>query len=166
MDNNLPLEIEKKFLIEYPDMSLLEAMHGFNLTEISQTYIKQSENGAYGRIRKRGLNGNYTYTKTFKRDITDTTRVEIEGEISVSEYEKLLKDAREGFKTINKKRIVIEYNGLKFEIDIYPFWSNQAVMEVELPSEDTKFTTPPCVKVIKDVTSDKSYRNSSIAQML
>ena len=50
-----------------------------------------------------------------------------------------------------------------FEIDIYPFWRDKAVMEIELSSEDEDFEIPHEIKVIKEVTGDKRYKNASLA---
>ena len=48
-----PYEIERKFLIEYPDIKLLESMPNCRKVEIIQTYLK-SENDEEVRIRQRG----------------------------------------------------------------------------------------------------------------
>ena len=50
-----------------------------------------------------------------------------------------------------------------FEIDIYPFWHDKAILEIELNDENDTFEIPKKIKVIKEVTNDPQYKNSSIA---
>lgn len=164
MTNPQPIEIEKKYLIEYPDISLLETQPDYDRTQITQTYIKDIVDGAHGRIRKRGGNGKYTYTKTYKRDISEMSRIEIEDEITEQEYNDLLLRKQENSRTVEKERIVFTYGGKLFEVDIYPFWRDKAVMEVELESETEEFQIPPFINVIKDVTANRDFRNSAIAE--
>lgn len=166
MNISQPLEIERKYLISYPDIERLKEMTDYNYTQIFQTYIKGRKNGLSGRVRKRGLDGNFQYTKTYKKDVTDVTRVEIENEITVDEYNELLQHRRKGYNTIEKVRHCFNYQGYTFEIDVYPFWNDRAIMECEVASESILIPIPPCVHVIKEVTSDKRYRNSSLARTI
>ena len=59
---------------------------------------------------------------------------------------------------------MLEYRGQNFEIDIYPFWSDRAIMEIELEDECQAVDFPPEIDIIKEVTEDKRYTNSSIAR--
>ena len=61
-----PLEIERKFLIEYPDIDWLENSSECKKIEIIQTYLKSGKDEEL-RVRQRGMNGNYIYFKTIKR---------------------------------------------------------------------------------------------------
>ena len=163
---NEPLEIERKWLIEYPSVDMMKNMTDYDYSEIEQTYTNYMEHSVYGRIRKRGKKGNYKFYKTFKKKITNLTRVEYEDEITAEEYNKIMKHKREGFNTINKVRHTFIYEGLKYEIDVFPFWNDRAFMECEVNSEDAKIPIPPCVKVIKEVTDDSRYTNSNLAQKI
>ena len=49
-------------------------------------------------------------------------------------------------------------------IDVYPFWQRQAVLEVELPSEDTPLLLPTYIEVIREVSGDRRYKNVSLAR--
>lgn len=161
-----PLEIERKWLIRFPDLAMLSAMDKYNYTEIEQTYTDYVEHNAYGRLRKKGKNGSYTYIKTFKRKISDLTRVEYEDEITEEEYLEILKYKKQGYNTISKVRHTFLYKGFMYEIDVFPFWNDRAFMECEVSSEDTVIPIPPCVEVIKEVSFDKRYRNSYLAQVI
>ena len=51
-----------------------------------------------------------------------------------------------------------------FEIDVYPFWTDRAIMEIELDSEEREVMLPPSIEVIKEVTGDGRYTNAAIAR--
>ena len=87
----MPYEIERKFLIEYPDIEALEKMQNCKKVEIVQTYLKAKE-GEEIRIRQRGEGNYFTYTKTIKKLVSPGKRIEIENRISKDEYLKLLLD--------------------------------------------------------------------------
>ena len=53
-------------------------------------------------------------------------------------------------------------NNLKYEIDVYPFWEETAILEIELEHEKQKYTIPNFIEVIGDVTGNRDYSNSSL----
>ncbi len=163
MKDNLPLEIERKYLIKLPDISILEQQPVYTKIEMEQAYLKNQGETAGMRVRKSVLNGKEIYKKTFKRNITNVTRVEIEDDISVQAYNEYLKDIDEGSVVIKKVRHCFMYQGQFFELDIYPFWNDRATLELEIKSEDQKITLPPFIDVIKEVTEDKRYTNRSLS---
>lgn len=154
-------EIERKFLIAIPCDEVLAGCS--KRIEIEQTYLKKSESGGRARVRKSVCGGETSYTHTEKKHITDITRIENEREISAGEYMHLLEDRDPERNTISKTRYVLPYLGQNFEIDIFPFWSDRAFMELELTSEDDEIKLPASIKVIKEVTADKRYTNASLA---
>ena len=154
-------EIERKFLIRYPDTKVLAGMGEWS--EIEQTYLKETGDGFSARVRKRGRDGQYTYTHTVKQHITDIRRVEIEREIDAAEYAELLKKADPKRQTIYKTRWVIPYAGKCFEIDLFPFWTDRAFMEIELSDENEAVDFPSVIEIIREVTDDKRYTNSALS---
>ncbi|MBO5934680.1 MAG: AAA family ATPase [Clostridia bacterium] len=159
-----PFEIERKFLIEYPDINWLENNPSCQRIEIIQTYLNSSE-GDEIRVRQRGVDGNYIFFETIKRKVTDVKRVEIERRISQSEYLGLLMNADLSKRQIRKTRYCLSYNGQYFEIDIYPFWDDKAIVELELCDETTEIVFPDEIKVIREVTDDESFKNASLAKL-
>jgi len=155
-----PYEIERKFLIEYPDINWLNKV--CKKLEIIQTYLN-SKNDDEVRIRQRGINGNYIYTQTIKRNVNDIKRIEIEKRLSKDEYLELLMDADITKHSIRKTRYCLIYKNQYFEIDIYPFWDDKAIVELELNSEDQEIEFPKQLRLIKEVTHDKRYKNSELA---
>jgi CYTH domain-containing protein len=156
-------EIERKFLIEYPDIAWLEDCEECRSANIVQTYLK-GEPGVGERVRSWESGGKCTYYHTEKRDVTSVRRVETEETVSEKEYKKLLSRADPDRRPIVKTRYLLPYDGHTIEIDVYPFWSDRAIAEVELSDENEKFSFPDKIKIIKDVTDDKAYRNASLAQ--
>lgn len=165
--SNLPLEIEYKFLIKYPDTSILSAQPCYKKEEMCQLYLSiPDENGQYTncRIRKTVAGEKVRYIKTFKKPVSMMTRIEVESEISKEEFDSLSKFLKPGFSPIEKVRHSFSLHGFTYEVDVFPFWSDRAFMEVEVQSESI---TPPCpdfIRVIKDVTEDVRYRNSALAK--
>ena len=159
-----PFEIERKYLIEYPDISWLENEPNCQRIEIIQTYLKSNADEEV-RVRQRGINGNYIYFKTVKKKISDIKRVEVEKRLSQSEYLTLLMEADTAKRQIRKTRYCLTYKGQYFEIDIYPFWNDKAIAEIELSDENAEIIFPSQIKVIKEVTEDESYKNASLAKI-
>ena len=159
-----PYEIERKYLIEYPDISWLESNPTCERVEIIQTYLK-SKKGDEIRVRQRGIDGNYVYFQTIKRKITDVKRVEFERRLSKEEYLELLMESDTAKHQIRKTRYCLTYNNQYFEIDVYPFWNDKAIVELELSDENTPIIFPEHIKVIKEVTDDEYYKNSSLANL-
>ncbi len=158
-----PFEIERKFLIEYPDIKWLESLPNCRRIEIIQTYLCCPE-GDERRVRQRGCDGNFVYFLTTKRKVSDVKRVEIERRLTESEYLRLLMDADTTRHQIRKTRYCLTYENQYFEIDVYPFWSDCAIVELELSDENAEIKLPKEIKVIKEVTDDEGYKNSSLAK--
>lgn len=165
MPSKLPLEIERKFLIAYPDTARLDRLSGGNRSEISQTYLV-SEKGTSERVRARTKNGVTVYTHNTKIKLSSMKRIEMEDEVSEAEYNELLRRADPTCRTIEKVRYCVPVGEFVFEIDIFPFWQDKAFMEVEMPSEDTKVDLPDFVNIIREVTEDNRYTNHALAKEL
>ena len=156
-----PYEIERKFLIEYPDISWLNK--NCKKIEIIQTYLNSNKNDEI-RVRQRGSNGNYIYTKTIKRNINNLKRIEIEKRLTKDEYLNLLMNADTTKHPIRKTRYCLVYKNQYLEIDIYPFWDDKAIVEIELNDENQEIEIPKQLEVIKEVTNDNKYKNSELAK--
>ena len=71
-----PYEIERKFLIEYPDIAWLESLPNCSKIDVLQTYLT-AKDGEERRIRQRGCEGHYLYFKTTKRGRYSRTNIYI-----------------------------------------------------------------------------------------
>jgi len=160
-----PLEIERKFLIEKPNLEVLENLENCSKVDIIQTYLV-SESNEEKRVRQRGLDGSYIYTLTTKTHISDIKRIETEERITQREYLTLLNDADTNVHQIKKSRYCIMHNNKYFEVDIYPFSKNTAICEIELADENDQFDMPEFIKVIKEVTNDKRFSNYAFSKQI
>ena len=156
------IEIEHKYLIEYPDRKALLEMPGARSVQIVQTYLI-SEDGSTERVRRWESSGEIRFFHTVKRRLTGLSHLEDEREIDEKQYSALLGRKRPGSESIVKERILIPYRGRTVEVDIYPFWSDRAIAEVEVMSEEEEVFLPGCVKPIREVTDDIRYKNTSLA---
>ncbi len=154
-------EKRRKFLVEYPNREWLENTPNCQRIEIIQTYLKANP-GEEIRVRQRGLNGSYIYYKTVKRRVADGKRIEVEKRLSQSEYLTLLMEADITRRQIRKTRYCLSYKGQYFEIDFYPFWSDKAMVEIEVGDEDDVIM-PEELKIIREVTNDEKYEVSHLA---
>ncbi len=158
-----PFEIERKFLIEYPDIAWLEKLPNCHRVDIIQTYLL-SPTGEEVRVRQRGESGSYTYYQTTKRRVTDRKRVETERRLTQREYLTLLMDADPQLHPIRKTRYCLTWDNQYFEIDVYPFWNDKAVVEIELSDENAEIRFPQELKLIREVTEDEDYSNYMLAK--
>lgn len=154
------LEIERKFLVEFPDIEKLNVKRRLNIT---QTYLHRGKNNSQRRVRRLEETGNVFYTYTEKIFVSPSIREETEYDITAAEYKKLLSDSDSSLVPVVKTRICFDYKNQFFELDTYPFSNDLAVMELELGSPEQVIDFPDSVRVIKDVTADSKYSNASLS---
>ncbi|MGN0531986.1 MAG: AAA family ATPase [Eubacterium sp.] len=155
-------EIEKKFLIEYPDFDVLQKYSPKKI-DIEQVYLL-SDVGSH-RVRKWGYKDRFAYYETLKIRMTDSACQEYESVISHQKYCELLKNADPTKNPIIKSRYCFLYNNRYMELDVFPFWDDKAFLEIELLDINEDLRLPPEIKVIKDVTDDKRYKNNYLASL-
>ena len=156
------LEIEHKYLIAYPDREELLKLEGAETAMISQTYL-ETDDGSTERVRRWEQAGKVSYYHTVKRRISDLTHLEEEVLITREEYENLLARRKAGTVPVEKERIILPHAGHEVEVDIYPFWTDRAVAEVEVSDEDEQVRLPEILKVIREVTGERRYKNAALA---
>jgi CYTH domain-containing protein/thymidylate kinase len=160
----LPLEIERKFLIKMPNIADISKLISCAKIEIIQTYLCSENPDEVRRIRQRGSNGDFVYYYTVKKSITPVKRVEVERKITKEEYLSLLMEADTSLRQIKKTRYCFTWNNIYYELDIYPFWNDKAIIEIELTSEKQIVNMPNFIELIKEVTDDNKYSNYSLAK--
>ncbi len=153
------LEIEYKFLIRKP-----AGLDRLERKELTQTYLVCKNGTARVRMVQNGDEKRYYFTH--KKRISFVSCKENEWEITEMDYRLMLIKADPKRKTIHKTRYYYPYEGLLFEIDEYPFWQHQCVMEVELEQEGQSVQLPPDIEVIRDVTAEKQYKNFALARQV
>ncbi len=157
------IEIERKYVIAMPDVDMMRAEDGYTSSDIVQIYLESAPHVTH-RVRSRTMNGITKYTETKKVRISGMSAYEDEREIVENEFSELRKTIAPGTSPVIKTRHTFLYHGQLFEVDIYPNWKSTAIMETELPSEDTKTDMPPFIRIIKEVTGIKAYSNASMSR--
>lgn len=155
----VPLEIERKFLIEKPTEESLKKL-GAVKQKITQAYLTPKEN-IERRIRQRGNDSDFTYYYTEKITLTPIKRIERECKITEKEYLNLLTDAQS---ILHKNRWCFLEQGLYFELDTFNGVQDKALLEIELNRENQVVKLPSWCKIIEEVTNNPDYRNIAIAE--
>ena len=161
-----PSEIERKFLIKKPDRETLNRIKSSisSISEITQTYLIPI-NGIERRVRKRGTEEDgYSLYYTEKIPVTDFERYEKEKKIDMGRYVSLLDEADTSCHQLKKTRYCFIYKGQYFEMDLYPFSDEYAILEIELSKQNQEVFIPHFIDVVKEVTNDANYKNRNIAK--
>lgn len=158
----VPVEVYKKFLIKYPNIEMLESIPNCKKIDIYQKYIKITPNEEV-RIRQRGIDGSYVYSRTVKRKTADNSMIEIEKRISKGEFIDLFAEHSETDLVVKKDRYCFVYHNQYYEIDIYPFWDDKAILEMEFRDNYHEIEIPPFIEVLSEVTKDEFYQNQKLA---
>ena len=157
-----PIEIERKFLVK----KVVELPVSYTSSEIEQHYV-YLEDGSKYRLRRRGINGNYIYTHTVKKNIKPGHRVEIEKQLSARDYLRSLQNpSADKINTIRKIRTCFLWKNKYFELDTFAKPKGLTLLEIELDDLDEHFELPPFLEIEKEVTADNDFSNSSIAKGL
>lgn len=163
------IEIERKYLIELLDSDFLRTIDGCRVLDIRQTYLVGLANAPKLERRVRAIteNGSVEYVYTEKSPRAYLSRFEDEREISREEYENFLSEADT---ELIKTRYAFPYAGHTMEIDVYPpeiggeLMVGRAILEVELSSPDEVAEFPNFLKIIREVTNEREYRNRTLAR--
>ena len=153
-------EIERKWLINKEEIPYDLNDPDVQIFEIKQTYICFDP-----EIRVRDINDPEFFEFTIKNNMSSNglVRDEVNYDITKKQYENLVKK-QEG-NTIHKTRYQLYDNGQVVAIDIFHGdLDGLAYMEIEFKSveESEEYKEPKWV--IKDITSDKNYKNGYLAR--
>ena len=160
----MSLEIERKFRIKMPEKDWLRSRDAVTVTGLVQCYLTARE-GWERRVRQatNALTGEVRCTLTEKTEAAGAVRTELEKEITPEQYEALLPEMLPGTPQLYKVRWSFPYGGHTIEIDCYPFWENEAILEVELSAPDEPIVLPPEIEVLAEVTDDPNLKNRALA---
>ena len=162
----VPKEIERKFLIKKPSEEQIANLGCVSKTNIIQTYLKKNDSNTERRIRQRGsLEDGFSFYYTEKTNLSNGIRIEKEEKITQFEYINYLTEADTNLHQISKTRHCFIYDNRYFEMDIYPFSDEYAIVEIELNDINEEINFPP-LDFIKEVTDDENYKNFSLANTL
>lgn len=151
-------EIERKWLINEKDIP-------YDLSKADKFEVEQSYISFDPEIRIRRINNGESYVLTIKSNMSadGLVRDEIEYYITEESYNLLL--AKKEGNTIYKTRYQLYDNDLMREIDIFKGdLAGLAYMETEYKSEEEAKKEETHSWVVRDVTSEKKYKNQSLAK--
>ncbi|MDI3320633.1 CYTH domain-containing protein [Pinibacter soli] len=147
----MPLEIERKYLVDHQKWNSLEKPAG---KRYRQGYLSTDENKTI-RIRTTGAEAYLT----IKGKSKGATRSEFEYEIPLAEATQMLDTLSES--ELSKTRYEIHYMGKLWEVDVFhDANAGLIVAEIELDNEDEKFELPDWI--LQEVTDDAKYYNSNL----
>lgn len=162
MEKNKNIEIERKFLVNFPEnrLTISETLDKIasKKFDIKQGYILTSPDKTV-RVRTKGEKGYLTIKG--KANANGFSRFEWEREISLDDAEQLL-ELCERF-IIDKTRYEVILDEKIFEIDVFHGLHEGLVMaELELQSEDESFASPEWLG--EEVTGNIRYYNSWLSK--
>ncbi len=157
-----PYEARRRFLVEYPDTALLDALPDCYQEEIEQIFLHAPENEEI-RIRRRACAGDCVFYITRKRIINGRRRLEAEGRLTEREYMQFAGNADSDKIPVHKTRYSLNWKNHFYEIDLYPFWKDQAILEVPLRDEEEEVMLPDFLRVIREVTGERRYEIAVLA---
>jgi CYTH domain-containing protein len=158
-------EIERKFLIEMPTKEEIEKLGCLSTSNIVQTYLVRKDKKTERRIRQRSVSDGFNFYYTEKRWLDNGIRHEVEDKITPDEYIRYLTEADTSLHQISKVRHCFVYKNKYYEMDIYSFDKNCAILEIELNDINEEIELPP-LKIVAEVTNNKAFLNSNIAKTL
>ena len=145
------MEIEHKFLVSGPYKHLAT-----DISHIVQGYLSDDPERTV-RIRIRDDQATLTIKGGSSSD--GLSRYEWEQPIPLNQARQLLALCLPG--TIDKHRYIVPYEGRRWEVDeFHGHLEGLTLAELEVPSADTKFTTPPFLG--PEVTGNPRYYNSQL----
>ena len=74
-------------------------------------------------------------------------------------------DADPDRRPIRKTRYCLTHENQYFEIDVYPFWKDQAIAEIELRDENLPVYFPEQLKIRREVTGEEAFKNAALARI-
>ncbi|MBQ3356941.1 MAG: AAA family ATPase [Oscillospiraceae bacterium] len=156
-----PMPRKKKYLIALPDMEQLAASYNTAALDMMQTYLRETKPGVERRVRQQRNGTEYLYFYTEKHLMKDGTKWDTEKTISQKDYIQYLMEGDPALHQVHKIKYRFTYRDQRFEIDVYPFCEDKAIMFRYAESDSVEL--PPEITVLRDVSDDPDYKNRQLA---
>lgn len=157
-----PMPKKHKYLIALPDTAELTAKYGAAELDMMQTYLTEVSPAVERRIRQQRNGSEYLYFYTEKHLMADGTKWDTERHISEKAYVNYLMEGDPKLRPVYKTKYCFAYADHRFEIDVYPFSDEKAVMFCYGSGEE--ITLPPEITILKEVTGSPEYKNKHLAK--
>ena len=156
-----PMAKKHKYLIKMPDLNQLVIRYQAVPFDMMQTYLYTTNPNVERRIRQQKNGRDYLYFYTEKHIMPDQTKWDTEKPISQKEYIQYLMEADTSLRSVRKTKYRFTYDKQRFEIDIYPFSRDKAIMFRYAENDDVHL--PPEVDILREVTGDPEFKNKQLA---
>ena len=156
-----PMKRKRKFLIEMPDLEVVQSEYNAVALDMMQTYLLPTSPGVERRVRQQKNGGDYLYFYTEKHVKDDGSKWVTERSISEKQYVRYLMESDSTLHGVRKVKYRFIYRDHRIEIDVYPFSGDRAVLFVYTDSGEADL--PPQVRIIREVTGDPAYKNRQLA---
>ena len=156
-----PMVRKRKYLISMPDMENLAERYAAVPIDMVQTYLCMTNPCIERRVRRQKHGGEYMYFYTEKHIRPDDTKWDTEKPITEKDYNRYLLEADPELQSVDKTKYRFVYDSCRFEIDVYPFSADKAIMFRY--SEKDEATIPPEIRVIREVTGAPDFKNKQLA---
>ena len=156
-----PMVEKRKYLIEMPDLENLKSAHNAAVIDMMQTYLVTTKPNAERRIRQQKNGEDYLYFYTEKRTREDGGKWVTEKPISEKVYVGYLMEADNTMHSVRKTKYRFISGACRYEVDVYPFCDDRAVLFQYAPKEETLL--PEDIHVIREVTGMAEYKNRQLA---
>ena len=153
---------KRKFLISMPDMAQLTEKYRAAEIDMVQTYLVMTNPSIERRIRREKNGGEQLYFYTEKHFRDDGTKWDTEKPITEKQYNGYMLEADPELRSVSKTKYRFVYDSRRFEIDVYPFSSEKAVMFIY--GEKPEHCVPDGIEILSEVTGDPQYKNKALSR--
>lgn len=158
-----PMIKKRKYLVAMPDLAVLTEKYNAVPLDMMQTYLVSADPNFERRIRQQKDGADYLYFYTEKHIMPTGERWETEKHISEKEYIRYLMEGDRELRPVYKTKYRFVYDDCRFELDVYPFSEDKAILFRYDENEDGAL--PPEFTVLKSVTGDPAYKNKQLARV-
>ena len=151
--------VEKKYLISMPDVEQLMKNKQCRKVHVKQHYIIDETRQEKEKIVLRRENNKNFYYKVVKKN-----KVKYSNSITADKYINKLEDENKKFYHIHKDRYYYIFDSRCIKIDVFPFWKDKAILEVDILNDRENIKFPKFVNIIEDVTDNEAYKNYYLAE--
>ncbi|XP_076452635.1 TRPL translocation defect protein 14-like [Babylonia areolata] len=159
-DRLAPNSIKRKYLVTHiPDVSEFPHHQEFSVVH---DYLVTPSRKMQARLRKRGQEGNWTYTHTIRRPEINEESVELRMPVTEKDYEILLAQRDDKHHTVYKIRRCFLWQNQYFQLDIYQSpcpdkCQGLMLLETFTAQDRDALTLPDFITIQGEVTGDPRY---------
>ena len=159
----MPMVEKRKFLVEMPNVFALAQRYNALALDMMQTYLCVTNPTVERRIRQQANGEEYLYFYTEKHTMPDGAQWVTEKPISEKVYIRYLMEGDSSLHSVRKTKYRFIYGDCRFELDVYPFSQDRAILFMYSSGADAPM--PPEIEVIREVTGDPAYKNRQLARV-